>query len=197
MSVTVLIPTIPGRYQELQRAVASAKAQTYTGDGRILLQLDKDREGAAATRNRALEQVTTEWVAFLDDDDELYPDHLKLCLRRAAFSKADVVYPGYDTVGDDPVNCFGLPFNPVLLRRRNYIPVTVLARTALVREVGGFIEHPDEYGDPCEDWGLWLRLLDAGAKFDHLRVKTWLWRVGGGTRGRSDRNQLIDSTEGS
>lgn len=194
MSVTVLIPTIPGRGQELQRAVESAQRQTYTGDARILLQLDEHREGAAATRNRALADVATEWVAFLDDDDELYPTHLKLCLRRAAISGADVIYPGYDCVGDDPVNCFGLPFNPVLLRQRNYIPVTVLARTELVRQVGGFVPHPDEYGDPCEDWGLWLRLLDAGAQFSHLRARTWLWRVNGGTRGRGLK--VINPTEG-
>lgn len=184
MTVTVLIPTIPGREQDLQRAVASVRGQNYSGDTQVHVQLDETRMGSATTRNRALEHVTTEWVAFLDDDDELYPDHLKLCLRRATFAKADVVYPGYDTVGGDPVNCFGLPFDPVLLRQRKYIPVTVLARTELVRQVGGFVEHPDEYGDPCEDWGLWLRLLDTGAKFSHLRVKTWLWRVDGGTRGR-------------
>lgn len=183
MSVTVLIPTIDGRHDELRRAIASVHEQAYA-DCVIEIQLDRDREGAAATRNRALERVATEWVAFLDDDDELYPAHLRACLRNAHFSKADVVYPGYDTIGEDPVNCFGIPFSPALLRRRNYIPVTVLARTTLVKQVGGFVEHPDENGDPCEDWGLWLRLLDAGAKFSHLAAKTWLWRVAGGTRGR-------------
>ncbi len=184
MSVTVLIPTIPGRDVELARAVASVRAQTYTGEVEIRLQLDVDREGAAAARNRALADIDTEWVAFLDDDDELYPHHVKTCVRNAWATGADVVYPAYDTVGEDPVNCRGLPFNPAMLRQRNYIPVTVLARTALVRQVGGFVVHPDENGDPCEDWGLWLRLLDAGARFSHLSVKTWLWNTQGGTRGR-------------
>lgn len=177
MSVTVLIPTIPGREAELARAVASVPAGVP-----VVIELDEKRTGAAATRNRGLERVATEWVAFLDDDDELYPHHLKACLRRAHFAKADVVYPGYDTVGEDPVNCFGIPFNPTMLRRINFIPVTALARTELVRSVGGFVEHPDINGDPCEDWGLWLRLLDAGATFAHLPMKTWLWRVGGGAR---------------
>lgn len=182
MSVTVLIPTIAGREEQLARAVASARAQTIPNQ--VLVQLDAVREGAAATRNRALPQVTTEWVAFLDDDDELYPDHLKRCIRAAFFARADVIYPGYDTIGVDPVGCFGIPFDPHLLRQRNYIPVTALVRTDLAERVGGFVPHPDENGDPCEDWGLWLRLLDAGAKFHHLAAKTWLWRVSGGTRGR-------------
>jgi glycosyltransferase involved in cell wall biosynthesis len=38
--------------------------------------LDIDRQGAAATRQRALEQAGTKWVAFLDDDDEMDPWHL-------------------------------------------------------------------------------------------------------------------------
>lgn len=184
--ITVVIPTIPGRTEQRQRAVLSAQAQTYTPPGgRIHLELDVDRAGAAATRNRALACVDTEWVAFLDDDDELKPGHLRACARHARLSGADVVYPGYDVVGgDDPIGCFGLPFDPILLRRRNYIPVTVLARTALVREVGGFRPHPDEFGDPCEDWGLWLAMADAGAHFAHLPQRTWVWHVSGGTRGR-------------
>lgn len=182
--ITVVIPTIPGRYEQLQRAVASVGAQTLPPSGGVRLQLDADREGAAATRNRALEQVETEFVAFLDDDDVLKPNHLRACARHARLTGADVVYPGYDAIGDDPVNCFGLPFNPTLLVRRNYIPVTTLCRTELVKAAGGFQPHPDENGDPCEDWGLWLALLKTGAKFSHLPQRTWVWNVHGGTRGR-------------
>jgi hypothetical protein len=97
----------------------------------------------------------------------------------------DVVYPWFDVEGgEDPIGCFGVPFSAAFLRRRNYIPVTVLARTELVRAVGGFQDHPDENGDPCEDWGLWLALLDAGATFGHLPQRTWIWHMGAGTRGR-------------
>ena len=126
--------------------------------------------------------VTTDWVAFLDSDDELKPNHLRACARHATLTGADVMYPWFD--GYDPMGMFGVPFDPELLRRRNYIPVTVLARTAMVKAVGGFADHPDEHGDPCEDWGLWLKLLDLGAKFSHLPQRTWIWHPGG-TRGRA------------
>jgi glycosyltransferase involved in cell wall biosynthesis len=189
--ITVAIPTIEPRTGcdgPFARALQSAQTQTLKPH-RILAQLDADREGAAATRNRALEAVDTEWVAFLDDDDELYPDHLRLCARAARLNGADVVYPGYDTAGgDDPVGCFGIPFDGDLLQRRNFIPVTVLARTALVREAGGFQARPDEHGDPCEDWGLWLAMHRQGARFYHLPQKTWRWNLApGSTRGRPDR----------
>lgn len=184
MNITVVIPTIPPRHQQFLRALDSVSQQTL-GAAAVVIETDTGRLGAAKARNRALKSVTTEWVAFLDDDDVMYPNHLKLCARYATLQNLDVVYPGYDC-DDDPVNCFGIPFDASLLRGRNFIPVTVLARTELVRAAGGFQPHPDEHGDPCEDWGLWLAMLDQGAKFGHLPVKTWRWNLGG-TRGRPDR----------
>lgn len=176
--ITVIIPTLPEREEQRQRAVGSVHAQL--SPARIRLEFDKDREGAAVTRNRALEYVDTEWLAFLDDDDELKPHHLRALARHAYLSEADVVYPYFDvTGGEDRIDCFGVEFDPVLIRRRNFIPVTVLARTELVQRVGGFVDHPDADGKPCEDWGLWLKLLDAGAVFSHLPQRTWIWHLRG------------------
>ena len=181
--ITVIIPTIPGREKLLVRALASVDAQKMR-PACVIVEADKDREGPAAVRNRMLAKVTTEWTAFVDDDDGLYPNHLRALARFALLGDYDVVYPGWD--GDDPTGMFGLPFDPVLLAERNYIPVTTLCRTDLVRAAGGFQPHTDANGDPCEDWGLWLSMLDLGAKFGHLPVRTWRWNPGG-TRGRPDR----------
>jgi glycosyltransferase involved in cell wall biosynthesis len=185
--ITVVIPTIPARAALLERALASVDAQTLP-PADVIVEVDTGRAGAATTRNNALERVDTEWVAWLDDDDELYRDHLLRLARYVRLSGVDVAYPGYDvTGGTDPVDCFGLPFDPTLLARRNYIPVTTLCRTAAVRAAGGFQPHPDEHGDPCEDWGLWLAMLARGATFGHLPVKTWRWNLGDTTKGRPDR----------
>lgn len=182
MKITVITPTILGRERQLERAGQSVLEQTLPASW--LIQHDTHRDGPAVVRNRMLAEVETEWVAFLDDDDELYPDHLKLCARMATLQSLDVVYPGYDC-DSDPVNCFGIPFDASLLKRRNFIPVTTLCRTEKVVDAGGFRNHPDEHGNPCEDWGLWLSMLDRGAKFGHLPVKTWRWNLGG-TKGRPD-----------
>src|SRR6185369_13856147 len=154
VSITVVIPTHPGREALLDRAVASVQAQSLAAI--VEIEFDRVRTGAAATRNRALDRVATDWVAFLDSDDEFKPNHLRACARNAALTGADLVYPWFDCDGEDKIGMFGVPFDRVGLRRGNYIPVTVLVRTELVRKVGGFQEHPDDNGDPCEDWGLWL-----------------------------------------
>lgn len=189
--ITVVIPTIAARTGPgslFERAVRSVQQQTFP-PAEILAWLDEHREGPAAIRNKLLGAVTTEYVAFLDDDDEFLPDHLQRCARAARLTGADVVYPGYETAGGaDPVGCFGIPFDGALLQHRNFIPVTTLCRTAAVRAAGGFQERPDEHGDPCEDWGLWLAMQRNGAKFHHLARKTWRWNLApGSTRGRPDR----------
>lgn len=175
--VTLVIPTLPSRAALLYRALASVAAQTY-GPAAVIVEPDLDGQGAAATRNRALERVVTPLVAFLDDDDELYPNHLERCVWYACARSADLVYPGYDVVGGvDPVGLFGEVFNAGLLRQRNFIPVTAVARTESVRAAGGFQPHPDVNGAPCEDWGLWLAMAEQGADIAHLAEKTWRWHI--------------------
>lgn len=187
MDITVAIATHPSRMGPgglYERAVASVHAQKLAPTGGIAVALDVAGEGAAVTRNRALSLVTTEYVAFLDSDDELYPDHLLRLARYIRLTGVDVAYPGWD--GPDPTGMQGKPFDPVLLQQANYIPVTTLCRTSAVHDAGGFQAHPDDTGDPCEDWGLWLAMADNGARFGHLPVKTWRMSPGG-TRGRPDR----------
>jgi glycosyltransferase involved in cell wall biosynthesis len=194
-SVTVVIPTIPGRERLYQRAVLSAQAQTYrvVGDSgvQIHVQLDTDREGAATTRNRALAQVDADFVAWLDDDDELLPNHVEVCVDALERERADIAYPGMIAVGGrDPLACplhgvlvnpFGVPFGREqahhLRHVGNFIPITWVGRTELIKAVGGF---PQPTPDPSkgsgrieEDYGLLIALLDAGARFTHVPIRTW------------------------
>jgi len=79
-AITVIVPTIPTRGELLNRALETVAAQTLQPAG-VIVEMDQKREGAATVRNRALDRVSTEFVAFLDDDDELLPNHLKLLAR--------------------------------------------------------------------------------------------------------------------
>jgi glycosyltransferase involved in cell wall biosynthesis len=188
--ITVVIATIPIRAKMLRKALASVVLQTFQ-PAAIVVEYDHEHTGAAATKNRGLAKVTTEWVAFLDDDDAFLPEHLEKLREAQLDSGADVVYsmplipqiPG----GIDPSGMRGAPFDPDELRRRSYIQTTSLIRTKLMQSTGGF-QLPHHVESDYDDWGAWLALLDAGATFHHLAEQTFLWEHHGrNTSGRPDR----------
>jgi glycosyltransferase involved in cell wall biosynthesis len=184
--ITVVIPTHPARGvpsdpdSMLGRAVQSVYRQTFPPY--LVIVMDADGRGAAATRNQGLDQVVTEWVAFLDSDDEFLRHHLEWLAIEQAKTGADVVYPGcrvVDANGNtvrmrDEWGRFTKLFDADLLRQASYLPVTSLVRTDLAKRARfGPPEHePDSHYD---DWGFYLRLVDLGAKFVHLPVISWIW----------------------
>lgn len=195
--VTVVIPSIPPRARLLRRAVYSVLNQTLPAAG-ISIALDLRKEGAGPTRQRALDGVTTPWVAFLDDDDEFLPLHLELLLDHAlqtgatyAYSWFKVVRPDGVIIENDPVFPPGHYLNPWDDANPRQTTVTTLVRTELAKQVR-FI--PPEGEDTIdgqrwgEDWQFTLGCLAVGAKISHLVAKTWLWHHdSGNTSGRPDR----------
>ena len=187
-TVTICIPSIPPRADLLRRALASVATQTAPPQA-IAIAHDLDSDGAARTRNRTIEMANTEWVAFLDDDDELYPHHLQRLIAHQAETGADLVYPWMDIVGwdthdfndRDPLGMFAKPFDLAELDVRNWIPITYLIRRDLAMEVGGFPELESERWpmDNCEDWGFLRDVRDAGGTIAHLPERTWAWHWNG------------------
>lgn len=204
LTVTVVIPTIPGREEMLGKALASVRAQTRRPD-QVVVERDSLRTGADQARNRALERVTTDVIAWLDDDDQLRQNHIKACMRVLENSpdKPDLVYPVPAVVGgQDPtavsvqgqwVLPWGVRFGPEqeahLRRYGSFIPMTHLVKTELVRRIGGFQPGRDVTTEGIgrryrgEDEDYLVRLLDAGARFEHLDAKTWTWHVHNGNTG--------------
>jgi glycosyltransferase involved in cell wall biosynthesis len=188
--VTVVIPTIPVRRDMLMRALNSVMSQYRLPDA-IIVVTDLRHEGSYVTRNRALQMVKTEWVAFLDDDDEMLPDHLEQ-LMDCVYEGVDVIYTGcrvinqsgHDLPAREEWGRFGLPFDADLLRDHSWLPVTSLCRTELAQR-SAFIPHS---GTNYDDWGFYVGMLDQGAKFLHYPVVTWIWHHHGtNTSGRGDR----------
>jgi glycosyltransferase involved in cell wall biosynthesis len=175
--ITAVVSAIPPRMQNgmYERAMASIQAQTLKAF-EISVSFDTDKVGAGATRNRALRPVKSEWIAFLDDDDEWLPCHLQRLAEHQEATEADVVFPWFETSppGCDPFpQFFGRDYDPEV---PHMFPICVLMRTDLARSVGGFREN-GQTSEVCagEDWEFWLKCRDAGAKFAHLPERTWIW----------------------
>lgn len=123
--VTVITATMPGREALLAEAMASVVEQTLAPADHLIT-VDYVRRGGARPRNLLAAAVATPWLATLDDDDKLYPQHLKRLM--AVADEADVVYSWCDTSGPDPWTAYNLPFAPELLRRQSIVSHVALVR---------------------------------------------------------------------
>ncbi len=212
LTVTVVVPTIPPRARLLERALESVRAQTRKADY-VLVALDEEGAGAGPNRNRAWRLADTDYVAFLDDDDEFLPNHLALCMSAAKATGADVVYPWFELVGwpeatperPDPlatrhngelVHPLGVPFGSEQarhLRQYAWIPATIVVRRSMLERVGGYPAPGSAEAvryNQCEDWALLNHMLDAGARFHHVPHRTWRLHHGDGTAGLPWKEQL-------
>lgn len=153
MDVTVCVATFG---DESWAALAQSRALPSVPDGVPSVHV----HGATLheARNGALAQVGTEFVAFLDADDELEPGYFDFT------PTADVSVPWvrYWPEGARRLNVAGHRHvcSADCLADGNYIVIGAVCRTGLLFDVGGFREWP------CyEDWCLWARCWQAGASF--------------------------------
>ncbi len=140
-------------------------------DERVVPVRNPERLGVAATRNVGLERATAPWIAFLDDDDVWSPQKLAAQLAAAAELDAQWVLAGAVVLDGELRVRAAQRIVPRerflrLLLGHNVVPggaSGVLARTDLVRRVGGF----DTRLRIMADWDLWIRLalesLPAGS----------------------------------
>lgn len=190
-TVTAVIPTIPPRMKtSLPKALQSVITQTHPVAG-ISIAVDTERRGAWHTRGRALAGAKSEWVAFLDDDDHWYPQHLERLLWQAEQTGADYVFSWYDLGvncagrdgGYDPLGHFGKDFDPA---NPHHTTMNVMVRTELAQAVG-FTAPEDGALVGDEDWRFILGCVEVGAKIVHLPERTWSYNCYGNTAGLPNR----------
>lgn len=202
MTVSVVLPTIPSRGMMLSRAITSVTNQTLPAED-IIVPVDYRKDGAGPTRNRGAAAASSEWLAFLDDDDQMCHSHLEDLVDHAEETGADMVYPWFTTVGVSqsalrvPVDGVltspeGVPFGDEQRdyvgrgpqgHGNNFIPITYLIRRELFMDLGGFpTTNTDEWPHPAnEDWGFLIKLCASGASIEHLDARTWIWHFHSGS----------------
>lgn len=182
--VTIITTSIEGREELLAEAAETVQAQSE--DCAHLIYLDSERHGPAFGRNLLLDRVQTEYVGFLDDDDLLDATHVEALMGLLANGevKPDLAWSRCRTwaaPGQTAPRVMQTmrPDYRALMRdgSRNFIPVTVIARTDSVRRAGSF--RPE---DRYEDYELWRRMLNDGMLFAYHPFVTWTYRFLGQNR---------------
>ena len=186
-SISIITPTHPARCHNgmLDRALRSVWGQTLLPQA-VHVTVDTEGHGAAATRQRALDAASTDWVAFLDSDDLFLPQHLAKLLRHAQATGADYVYSWFRIVDKDGKVWEHDPIFPPGHYLNEFDPdnpiettITTLVRRELAQQVG-FHEATEPGGtnpghNSGEDRQFTLGCVRAGAVIRHLVDKTWLW----------------------
>jgi glycosyltransferase involved in cell wall biosynthesis len=146
----------------------AAVARTFRAQGVMLVSLH-ERRGAAGARNAGIAAAGSDWVAFLDADDEWLPAKLERQVEAISRqSDASLVFCASeeflsdgrslgDTFRGGPVSTGENAWKALL--RTNFVATpTVAAPRALLLRLGGF----DESLEVGEDQDMWIRLALAG-----------------------------------
>lgn len=159
-SVVVIIPVYGQNsymyYEMANKARESVISQNLRGFPVIMT-----GENIQKCRNNALE-IDSDWIIFLDADDWLEPTYIGEMLKKAEqHPDGDIFVPSvHRHYEDGRIDTDQHWYTPKDLMTGNYIVVSAMIRTSLFKKLGGFNDY-----ESLEDWDLWLRSEEAGAKF--------------------------------
>ena len=210
-AIAVVLPLYNGR-RFVREAVASVVAQTLapaelvvvddgSTDGAVedleglatpfpLRVVRQPNAGQSAARNRGLRETTAGLVAFLDQDDRWYPQHL--AVLAAAVCADDAIgwaYGDFDEIDGegrlvtrDFLQVHAVPHpKPTLVacveRDLMVLPSASLLRREALDGVGGFDEGLSGY----EDDDLFVRVFRAGWRHAFVPGATVAFRIHGGS----------------
>lgn len=217
--VSVIVPTY-NRPNWLYRAVESIINQTYQNfevivvndagedvqyilekfkDNRIKYFITPENIKLAGTRNFGIFNSTGIFIAYLDDDDVFYPNHLETLVKALIDGQYKVAYTdafysiqskvSQTYVTKEKEIRYSFDFDPTKFLFENYVPICcIMHRKELISELGAF----DPSLTTHEDWDLWIR-FSRKYPFKHIKEITCevSWRMDGSTSSSQNRPDFM------
>ena len=120
-----------------------------------------------SVRNFLAENATRPWLLFLDADDELWPDFIeRMEFKIAALGGAprSLLTPAVSYLGASDLTHHPRLLPIIDIELGNCLILGTLIERDLFHEVGGFRDWNARDGNEYDDWDLWIRCIQAGAK---------------------------------
>lgn len=145
------------------------------------------QEGATKAYQRGLDLCQTDWIIYLDADDQLFPNYIEETMRVAAEQNVPWVYTDFQYMDENSapqgrIN-FLEKFDPHYLQISNFIHSACLIKAEIIRQAGGWQEHK------LEDWDLWKRISALGYKAAKAKDTCLLYRKHGLSRMNGGRGK--------
>ncbi len=145
------------------------------GDKRIKTSSNNSHSGIAGASQSALEMATGEYVAFMDQDDELYPDALYSFIKTLQSQDIDYFYSDRDIIspqGKRYMHFLKPGWSPEYLLSFNYLRHLEIYSKSVLTDVGGIRK---EY-EGSQDYDLALRVTEQTDKVVHYPMVLYSWR---------------------
>ncbi len=146
--------------------------------------LNRSSPGASGSRNAGAAASSTEFIAFLDDDDVWRPEHLAFAAAELDRTGADAAISGICRIKHDgTIQNIVMPPRTAIQERlfdKNFgmTGSNVVIRRAAFDRIGGF--------DPAlpvfNDWDFLIRMVSAGTEYCVVKDLTVEWREHEGDR---------------
>ena len=163
-------------------------------DQRIKVYFRSQNGGIVAASNDALALVSGEFVALLDNDDELHLDALEEVANCVlANPTVDYIYTDEDKINEDGEHYepFLKPkWSPERFLAQNYCSHLSVIRTSLINQVGRFRDG----FDGSQDYDLFLRVTEQARSIIHIPKILYHWRAVTGSTALAGDNKLYAFT---
>ncbi|MCF6147390.1 MAG: glycosyltransferase [Candidatus Kuenenia sp.] len=218
--VSIIVPTY-NRPDTLKTTLDSIAAQTYKNiEALVVNDAGKDvsgvidtfrnrlsikyfvhnkNKGLAASRNTGINAAKGKYIAYLDDDDIFYPDHIETLVNLLENSGYKVAYTDAYRAHQEKEDeryvikqkdiPYSFDFDPNLILAQNLFPVLcIMHERSCTDEVGLF----DESLTTHEDWDLWIR-MSRKYRFAHIKRITceFTWKTDSTTMSSEKRSDFL------
>ncbi len=154
-------------------------------DARIVLLKNETNSKVCATRNYGIQQAKSDWIAFLDADDEWKENHLEELMKRQKETKATIVHSSYsfmthegEKLSSDFIVNDSITYKQLFYQNK-ILPSASMFKKSLL------LSHPFYADEVHEDFLCWLNILKEEKVAFGVKTPTAVYRLTAGSRSRN------------